>query len=278
MAGRLVICATPIGNLDDVSGRLAAELGSVSVVYAEDTRRTRVLLNRVGVQVAVRSYFVGNEKARSAELRQRLEKGETVALLTDAGTPSISDPGLTAVRAAKEAGAVVTTVPGPSAVTAALAVSGFPADRFVFEGFLPRKSGSRRTRLSELAAEPRTIVVFAAPSRVAGELAEMASVLGGDRSVVVARELTKVHEEIYRGTLASAAHRWSAEVEPRGEFTLVVGGAAPQDRPVEGHLPEVSGLVAGGESLSSAVKEVANRAGVSRHDLYEAALRARDGV
>ena len=156
MAGRLVICATPIGNLDDVSGRLAAELGSVSVVYAEDTRRTRVLLNRVGVQVAVRSYFVGNEKARSAELRQRLEKGETVALLTDAGTPSISDPGLTAVRAAKEAGAAVTTVPGPSAVTAALAVSGFPADRFVFEGFLPvsRAPDARGSRSWRRSQEP----------------------------------------------------------------------------------------------------------------------------
>ena len=278
MPGRLILCATPIGNLDDASPRLAAALASADVVYAEDTRRSRVLLERLGVSAVVRSYFVGNERSRSAELGARLEDGETVALITDAGTPAIADPGLSAVRAAVEADADVTVVPGPSAVTAAVAVSGLPGDRFVFEGFLPRKAGARSRRLEELAHETRTLVLFAAPSRVAEDLGAIAGSFGADREVVVVRELTKVHEEIYRGTAEQTARRWSDEVEPRGEFTLVVAGAPNEERPVDQLLAEVDVGVAKGRSLSEVVREVAETAGVSRRVLYEAALRTRDGA
>jgi 16S rRNA (cytidine1402-2'-O)-methyltransferase len=274
----LILCATPIGNLDDASPRLAAALASADVVYAEDTRRSRVLLERLGVSAVVRSYFVGNERGRSAELGARLEDGETVALITDAGTPAIADPGLSAVRAAVEADAEVTVVPGPSAVTAAVAVSGLPGDRFVFEGFLPRKAGARSRRLEELAHETRTLVLFAAPSRVAEELSAIAGSFGADREVVVVRELTKTHEEIYRGTAETTARRWSEEVEPRGEFTLVVAGARKEETPIDRLLAEVDAGVAKGRSLSAVVREVAETAGVSRRVLYEAALRTRDGA
>jgi 16S rRNA (cytidine1402-2'-O)-methyltransferase len=278
VSGRLVLCATPIGNLGDVSTRLAEALESVDIVYAEDTRRSRVLLSRLGVDKPLRSYFVGNEESRAAELKERLTAGESAALITDAGMPSIADPGLTAVRAAVAAGAEVTIVPGPSAVTAALAVSGLPADRFAFEGFLPRKDGPRRRRVDALAGEARTMVFFATPSRVAADLATLTAVFGEDRTVVVARELTKAHEEIFRGSLAEATSRWSSEVDPRGEFTLVVAGAAEPSRPVEDLLPEVEEGVAAGGSLSEVVKDVAQRRGVSRRKLYEAALRDRDGA
>jgi 16S rRNA (cytidine1402-2'-O)-methyltransferase len=276
--GRLILCATPIGNLDDVPARLGKALEAVDVVYAEDTRRSRVLLGRLGVDKPLRSYFVGNEESRAAELRERLAAGDTAALLTDAGMPSIADPGLTAVRAAIEAGADVTIVPGPSAVTAALAVSGLPADRFAFEGFLPRKAGPRRRRVEALAHESRTIVLFATPSRVVADLEELTSVLGESREVAVVRELTKAHEEIFRGSLADALYRWSSEVEPRGEFTLVVAGTAEPPPPLEVLLPEVAEAVAAGGSLSEVVRDVAKRRGVSRRELYEAALKDRDGA
>ena len=276
MPGRLILCATPIGNLGDAADRLGDELRKVDVVYAEDTRRSRVLLGRLGVEKPLRSYFVGNEQSRADELGSRLLAGDDVALLTDAGTPGIADPGLTAVRAAIEVGADVTIVPGPSAVTAALAVSGFPADRFVFEGFVPRKGGARRRSLYAMVGEPRTMVFFAAPSRLAADLEALASALGGERRIVVARELTKAHEEIFRGSLSEAATRWSAEVEPRGEFTLVVAGAAEPAPPVENLLREVGDAVASGSNLSEVVRNIATTHGVSRRELYEAALRDRD--
>jgi 16S rRNA (cytidine1402-2'-O)-methyltransferase len=272
----LILCATPIGNLDDASPRLAAALASADIVYAEDTRRSRVLLDHLGVSAVVRSYFVGNERSRSVELGTRLEEGDTVALITDAGTPAIADPGLSAVRAAVDADAEITIVPGPSAVSAAVAVSGLSGDRFVFEGFLPRKAGPRRRRLEELAGEERTIVLFAAPSRVANDLSAIAEILGGDREVVVARELTKAHEEVYRGSADQVARRWSEDVEPRGEFTLVVAGAPDRDQPIGQLLAEVDARVDEGRSLSEVVRDVAESAGVSRRVLYQAALRARD--
>jgi 16S rRNA (cytidine1402-2'-O)-methyltransferase len=250
-------------------------LDSADVVYAEDTRRSRVLLDRLGVTARLRSYFVGNERTRAVELASRLVEGQVVALITDAGTPAIADPGLTAVRAAVEAGAEVTVVPGPSAVTAALAVSGLPGDRFVFEGFLPRKAGMRQRRLEELSEEPRTIVFFAAPSRVAADLDDMAAALGRDRPVVVGRELTKLHEEVFRGTLDDAARRWGESEVARGEFTLVVAGAPPEQPSLEDLVAEVAAAREGGRSLSDVVRDVAERSGVSRRALYEAALRAR---
>lgn len=276
MSGRLILCATPIGNLDDASPRLAEALASVDIVYAEDTRRSRVLLDRLGVSAVLRSFFVGNERARSAELEGALAAGGSAALITDAGMPAVSDPGLSAVRAALAAGAEVTVVPGPSAVTAALAVSGLPADRFVFEGFLPRKAAAQRRRLGELAAENRTIVLFSAPTRLADDLTALCDTLGEDRRVVVTRELTKSHEEVYRGSLGDARRRWAEEVEPRGEFTLVVAGSSRAAPSVAALLPDVSaGLEAGGR-LSDVVRQIAEQAGVSRRRLYEAALRARD--
>lgn len=278
MPGRLIICATPIGNLDDAPPRLAEALAAAAVVYAEDTRRSRVLLDHLGVSATLRSYFVGNEEARSTELKERLERGDTLALITDAGMPAISDPGLSAVAAAVDAGAEVSVIPGPSAVTSALAVSGLPADRFAFEGFLPRKTGDRTRRLRELSSESRTTVVFTAPSRAAQDLADLAAALGEDRPVVVARELTKAHEEVYRGTLEEAHRRWSRDVEPRGEFTLVIAGSGREPPSMDALLSEVEAGIAAGASLSAVVREVAEDAGVSRRRLYEAALRARDGA
>jgi 16S rRNA (cytidine1402-2'-O)-methyltransferase len=194
VAGRLILCAGPIGNLGDAAPRLGEALREATLIYAEDTRRARILLDHLGVTTPVRSYFVGNEAERAVELQDRLAGGEVIALLTDAGTPGIADPGLTAVRAVA-AGAEVTAVPGPSAVTMALAVSGESADRFVFEGFLPRKGEERASRVAAIAAETRTVVFFASPERLVADLADLAGQHPGSRSCVVARELTKLHEE-----------------------------------------------------------------------------------
>ncbi len=273
MTGRLVLCATPIGNLGDVSRRLAEVLGDADAIYAEDTRRSRVLLEALGIERPLRSYFVGNEEQRSGELAEHLEAGRTVALITDAGTPSISDPGVSAVAIARRTGGDVQVVPGPSAVTAALAVSGFDAQRFVFEGFLPRKGAARRDRLSALSSEERTIVVFSAPQRVGRDLADLASHLGADRAVAVCRELTKQHEEVRWGTLAEAAEH-VADHGARGEFTLVVRGALPVVPSVEEALAEVLLRIEDGENLAAAVRAVAAHRGVGRRELYEAALDA----
>ena len=276
MAGTLIICGTPIGNLGDASPRLRDALDSADVVFAEDTRRTRVLLQHLGVALPARSYFVGNEEQRAAEIERRLAAGETVAVVTDAGMPGIADPGLTAVRAAVRAGAVVTVVPGPSAVTAALAVSGLPSERFVFEGFLPRKGAARRRRLAALAEEERTIVLFAAAGRVGSDITDLAGVLGEARPVAVARELSKKFEEVWRGTLADAARHWS-ETAPRGEFTLVVGGAGPAQPDLAAALDEVEGAIAGGTPPATAIRQVAARRGLSRRRLYEATQARRHG-
>ncbi len=273
MPGTLTVCATPIGNLQDASPRLANALRGCDVVYAEDTRRTQVLLDELGVAVPLRSYFAGNEEARAREAGERLAAGETVGIVTDAGMPGISDPGYSAVQAALAAGATVTVVPGPSAVTAALAVSGLPADRFVFEGFLPRKGAERRRRLDDLAGETRTAVLFAARDRVAGDLADLARALGGERSVAVARELTKAFEEVWRGSLAEAAAHW-AKASPKGEFTLVVGGAAPSEPDLDAALAMVAARRADGTPFAEAVRQVAAETGTRRRRLYEAALRA----
>lgn len=275
MSGTLVVCATPIGNLRDASPHLRDVLAEVDVVYAEDTRRTRKLLRHLDVEVPVRSFFVGNERRRFAELRDRLVRGETVAVVTDAGTPGVSDPGPAAVRAARAADATVTVVPGPSAVTAALAVSGISADRFVFEGFLPRSGAAREERLATIAREPRAVVLFSATNRVGDDLADLLEACGPDREVVVARELTKVHEEVWHGTLGAANERWADPANARGEFTLVVAPAGKGETPLDEALDDVAAEMAGGARLSEAVRSVADATGVSRRALYRAALERR---
>jgi 16S rRNA (cytidine1402-2'-O)-methyltransferase len=278
MPGTLVLCATPIGNLGDTSPRLLEVLAKADVIYAEDTRRAARLLRHLAIDRAARSYFVGNEAERALQLRGELARGMTVALLTDAGTPSVSDPGLSAVKAALEAGATVTTVAGPSAVTAAVAVSGLPADRFVFEGFLPRSGAGRTAVLAALAGEQRTSVIFSSPRRIGSDLGDLAAKLGGDRRVVVVRELTKLHEEIWRGTLEEAASRWVDGT--KGEVTLVVEGAATPLPDLDKAMEEVGLLVESGLSRSEAVRLVAGIHGVSRRRLYEMATRQKpeDGL
>ncbi len=272
MSGTLILCATPIGNLDDAPPRLAAALAGADVIYAEDTRRSRTLLAHLGVDKPLRSFFAGNEAERAAELAERLRAGHTVALVTDAGTPALSDPGYLAVRSAVDVGADVTVVPGPSAVTAALAVAGLPAERFTFEGFLPRKGGPRRRRLEEIGRRRETTVVFASPTRLAADLADVASI-DPRRRVVVARELTKLHEEVWRGTAEDAASRWSDGA--RGEITIVIAGAAAPDTDVGAAVDKVLTREGEGATFADAVREVAADEGVSRRLLYQAALEKR---
>ena len=227
--GVLTLAAVPIGRAEDAAPRLAAELATADIVAAEDTRRVRQLAAALDVRLTGRvvSYYDVIESRRAAELAAALAAGKNVLVVTDAGMPGISDPGYRVVAAAVAAGVRVTAVPGPSAVTTALAVSGLPTDRFCFEGFVPRKPGERERRLAELAAEPRTQVFFESPRRLAATLAELRSSHGDDRAAVVCRELTKTHEEIVRGTLAELTG-WAAEREAsdgiRGEITLVVAG------------------------------------------------------
>src|SRR3954447_18249094 len=223
-AGVLVLAATPIGRVGDAPPRLADELGAADVVAAEAPRRLRRLVAELGVTVTGRvvSYFEGNESASTPALVDALESGERVLLVTDAGMPSVSDPGFRLVSAAMERGIVVTAVPGPSAVLTALAVSGLPVDRFCFEGFVPRKAGERARRLAALQDEDRTMVFFEAPHRTAAALAAMAEAFGADRRAAVCRELTKTHEEVRRGGLADLVS-WAGE-GVRGEVTLVVSG------------------------------------------------------
>ena len=226
-AGLLVLAGTPLGNPKDAPARLAELLASADVVAAEDTRRLRRLCDDLGVRTTGRvvSYFEGNETARTPDLVAALRSGATVLLVTDAGMPSVSDPGYRLVAAAVEAGVRVTCVPGPSAVLTALALSALPVDRFCFEGFLPRKAGERARSLAGLAEDPRTLVFFEAPHRLAASLAAMASAFGADRPAAVCRELTKTYEEVRRGALGDLA-AW-AEAGVRGEITVVVQGAPP---------------------------------------------------
>jgi 16S rRNA (cytidine1402-2'-O)-methyltransferase len=227
-AGRLDIVATPIGNLGDLSPRAREALAAADVIAAEDTRRTGQLLSAIGVQRPLLSLHAHNERERAAGLLERLSRGEVVALVSDAGTPLLSDPGYDLVRRAVAAGHLVRAIPGPTAIAAALSVAGLATDRFCFEGFLPSRSGERSERLAALAREPRTIVLFETPHRIAAALQDAARVLGAGRAAAVARELTKVYETIYRGTLGELAARAAAEPDfTRGEITLLIAGAVP---------------------------------------------------
>ena len=222
--GHLVLCGTPIGHLGDASPRLGEALESADAIFAEDTRRARVLLEHLGVRTRPQSYFAGNESRRSGRLARLLEGGATVALISDAGMPGVADPGLTAVRVARRAGAAVSVVPGPSAVVAALAVSGLDSHRFVFEGFLPRKGRERSARLEHLPPRPAPSSSSWPPRGSRRICPSWRGRLGGDRPVTVARELTKAHEEVWCGTLEEAVTEWTRRT-PRGEFTLVVEGS-----------------------------------------------------
>lgn len=275
MPGVLYVCATPIGNLGDVTRRLTEVLAGVDVIYAEDTRRTGGLLAHLGITAPVRSYFAGNEAARATEVGQRIAAGERVALVTDAGTPAISDPGLSAVAAALAAGGSVVPVPGPSAVTTLLGVSGLPTDRFAFEGFLPRKGKARTDRLEVIAREERTVVFFTTAKRLVSDLFDLVeSGVDAWRPLVVGRELTKVHEEIWRGAVGDAL---TTEFDPRGEVTVALGGASPRRASLDDAVDQAASLVARGESVKSAAAEVAEETGLSRRRIYERLIRRQSG-
>ncbi|MGW5698702.1 16S rRNA (cytidine(1402)-2'-O)-methyltransferase [Streptomyces asiaticus] len=281
MTGTLVLAGTPIGDTADAPPRLAAELMAADVIAAEDTRRLRRLTQALDVRPAGRvvSYFEGNESARTPELVESLAGGARVLLVTDAGMPSVSDPGYRLVAAAVERGITVTAVPGPSAVLTALAVSGLPVDRFCFEGFPPRKAGERLTRLREVADERRTLVWFEAPHRLDDTLAAMAEVFGPDRRAAVCRELTKTYEEVRRGPLAELA-AWAAE-GVRGEITIVVEGA-PAPGPDEAGPAELARRVTvredAGERRKEAIAAVAQEAGVPKRQVFDAVVAAKNAT
>jgi 16S rRNA (cytidine1402-2'-O)-methyltransferase len=271
--GVLVLAATPIGQYGDAPPRLAEELTGADVVAAEDTRRLKRLTSDLGITLGGRvvSYFEGNESARTPVLLEALLAGERVVLVTDAGMPSVSDPGYRLVAAAVEHDVRVTAVPGPSAVLTALAVSGLPVDRFCFEGFLPRKAGERSRRLADLAREERTMVFFEAPHRTEAALVAMAEALGGDRPAAVCRELTKTHEEVRRGPLSELVG-WAGD-GVRGEVTIVVQGAAPAAE-VGSDPDELRAAVAdeeaAGATRKEAIADVARRAGIPKREVYAA--------
>jgi 16S rRNA (cytidine1402-2'-O)-methyltransferase len=272
----LVLAATPLGDSRDASPRLVDALGTAEVIAAEDTRRLRSLAAALGVRPSGRivSYYDAVETARLGGLLDALRDGQTVLLVTDAGMPSVSDPGFRLVSACVAEDIPVTCLPGPSAVTTALALSGLPCDRFCFEGFAPRKAGERRKWLSALVSEPRTAVFFESPHRIAATLADAAGVLGADRRAAVCRELTKTYEEIRRGPLGELA-AWAAD-GVRGEITVVLAGSEPAEVLDTAELVEQVLLrTAAGARLKDAVTEVASVSGISRKTLYDAAIAAR---
>jgi 16S rRNA (cytidine1402-2'-O)-methyltransferase len=275
VAGVLVLAATPIGDPRDAAPRLSAEIASADVVAAEDTRRFTRLCHSLQIKASgsVVSYHEHNEATRTADLLARLVAGARVLVVTDAGMPSVSDPGYRLVVAAVQAGVKVTCVPGPSAVLMALAVSGLPVDRFCFEGFPPRKTGERLRSLRALAGERRTLIFFEAPHRLDATLAAMAEAFGPDRPAAVCRELTKTYEEVKRGSLGDLA-RWAAN-GVKGEITVVVGGAPVQVSDLDTSVAAILARVADGERLRDVCAEVAAETGLSRNDLYNAVLAAR---
>jgi 16S rRNA (cytidine1402-2'-O)-methyltransferase len=279
MAGRLVLGGAPLGQPGDVGPRLRTAMATADVLAVEDTRRLHRLATDLEVQLSGRvvTFHESVERSRLPGLLAALAEGRTVLLLTDAGMPSVSDPGYTLVRAAIDAGVEVTSVPGPSAVTTALAVSGLPVDRFCFEGFLPRKAGERRSRLAGLADERRTMVFFESPHRLADALTDAAAAFGDSRPAAVCRELTKTHEEVRRGPLAELAS-WAAD-GVRGEITLVVGGApaAPVALSPSELAAEVAAEEAAGATRKDAIRAVVVRTGLPRRTVYDAVVAARSG-
>lgn len=276
--GTIWLAATPIGNVEDASARLRGALETADCIAAEDTRRLEDLCRRLDLRYTgeLVAFHDHNEAERTPELISRALAGETVLVVSDAGTPTVSDPGYRLAEAAVAAGVPLRPLPGPSAALAALSVSGFPSDRFAFEGFLPRKPGEARRRLKEAAPDPRTLIWFESPRRLKASLALMAEGLGPDRPAAVCRELTKTHEEILRGSLGELAEAIPADI--RGEITVVTRGADPESL-AAASLPEaaleVGALVAGGMRLKPAVAQVAARTGVAKNELYRAALENR---
>lgn len=274
--GTLYIVGTPIGNLGDFSPRAVEVLKTVDFIAAEDTRVTLKLLNHFGIRATLISYHEHNAATRGPELMQRLMNGESGAIVTDAGMPCISDPGEGLVALCHENGIALSTVPGPTAAMTALAASGLPTGKFLFEGFLPIKKGEREAALQAVARLPHTLIFYEAPHRLRQTLAALLESLG-DRPVTLCRELTKLHEELHRTTLAAAAAEY-AEREPRGEYVLIVAGAG-EDNPAEQMTPEqaaalVRRLAGEGQSLSDAAKQVAKETGYRKGELYRLALEA----
>jgi len=285
MAGRLVLCATPIGNLGDITPRVLEALQSADRIAAEDTRNSRKLLNHFDIHTPMVSYHENNRFDRGRELVGRMLQGETIALITDAGTPAISDPGEELVAMAAEAGIEVTSLPGAAACITALTLSGLPARRFVMEGFLPRDKKEREAILEELQRETRTIILYEAPHRLKKTLQELAAVLGEERRVSLCRELTKVHETVLRETLGEALRRYGADAEePRGEYVLVIEGrsreavqaekqAVWQEMTIAEH---VRFYMAQGLDQKEAMKQAARDRGCGKRDIYAAVLRSGD--
>lgn len=280
--GRIILAATPLGNVADASARLIGLLQSADIVAAEDTRRLRRLADGLGVTLGGRivSYYDANEKQRAVELVDAALGGAVVLVVTDAGMPSVSDPGYRVVAEAVSRGVPITAAPGPSAVLMALAVSGLPVDRFCFEGFLPRKGGERQARIAELKSEARTMVFFEAPHRLEAMLTALSAGLGADRSAAVCRELTKTYEEVIRGTLESLV-TWAAE-GVRGECTVVVSGASADElRAARGlatpqeWVAEVRRREERGQDRKSAIAEVAREVGVARREVYDAVIQSK---
>jgi 16S rRNA (cytidine1402-2'-O)-methyltransferase len=270
MPGTLYIVATPLGNLGDLSARASEVLRTVPVVAAEDTRRTRGLLTHLGAAPQLLSYHAHSEDRRLESLLEILHDGRDVALVSDAGTPAVSDPGTELVAAARESGVLVVPIPGPSAVAAALSAAGFTGDRYLFLGFVPRKGRERARILARAAAEEWSVVLFEAPPRLAGLLADLAKVAGGGRRAVVARELTKLHEEFRLGTLDELAHYYS-ETPPRGELTIVLEGTVtppePPDR-TEDAREQATLLLAEGLTRREVARRLSDSLGLSRNDAY----------
>ena len=271
MPGLLYVVATPIGNLEDITYRAVRVLGEADLIACEDTRQTRKLLDHYGIAKPTVSYHEHNETGRSAELTARLLAGAVIALVSDAGMPLVSDPGYRLVRAAVENGIPVQPVPGASAALAALAASGLPSDAFHFGGFLPTKPGQRIKALEALAEEPATLIFYEAPHRILESLEAVEQILGG-RPVVVARELTKLHEEFLRGTAAEVRAQLAARDAVKGEFTLLIAkaaGPAPDDTPLE---DAVDALMREGTPRMDAIKQVARRRGLSKREVYDRLL------
>jgi len=274
--GYIILAATPIGNMGDASARLISWLGNADIVAAEDTRRLHRLVTSLGVSVSGRivSYHEHNEAAKTPELLAQVQSGKVLLMVTDAGMPSVSDPGYRLVAAAVEAGVRVTSAPGPSAVLTALALSGLPTDRFCFEGFLPRKSGERASRLHELSVEPRTMVFFEAPHRLETMLRALHTAFGPARQGAVCRELTKTYEEVIRKPL-SGLLEWAETAEIRGEIAIVVAGATTDPGTPEDHVAAVNALMEQGMRMKEAVAVIAHDVHVSKRELYSAVLAAR---
>jgi 16S rRNA (cytidine1402-2'-O)-methyltransferase len=273
-AGTLYLVGTPIGNLDDVTARARATLGSVELIAAEDTRRTGLLLSRLGIAHGrLLSLFDGNEAARVPEVVAALQAGTNVALVSDAGMPGVSDPGYRLVAACVEAGIPVDVVPGPSAVLAALVISGLPTDRFAFEGFLPRSGRARTERLREVAADPRTLVLFESARRALQTLRDLSAVAGQGRRAALVRELTKLHQEVLRGTLAEIAAEVEGRAELKGEVVLVLegAGAAPAGT-LEDAARIAAGLIDGGAKKREASRLASERTGVPARQIYQSLL------